>query len=156
MFTELDNSMHCSTTIVWNKDRFVLGRGKYQNKYEPCWFGWNGSGSSFINDRKLTNVWDFPRPSSSKLHPTMKPVELVENAIGHASNVGGMVMDLFGGSGTTVIACEKTGRDCRMMELDPKYCDVIITRWEAFTGQSATLEATGQTYSELQGERVAA
>ena len=67
-----------------------------------------------------------------------------------------MVMDLFGGSGTTVIACEKTGRDCRMMELDPKYCDVIITRWEAFTGQSATLEATGQTYSELQGERVAA
>ena len=126
MFTELDNAMHCSTTIVWNKDRFVLGRGKYQNKYEPCWFGWNGSGSSFVNDRKLTNVWDFPRPSSSKLHPTMKPVELVENAIGHASNVGGMVMDLFGGSGTTVIACEKTARDCRMMELDPKYCDVII------------------------------
>ena len=146
MFTELDNAMHCSTTIVWNKDRFVLGRGKYQNKYEPCWFGWNGSGSSFVNDRKLTNVWDFPRPSSSKLHPTMKPVELVENAIGHASNVGGMVMDLFGGSGTTVIACEKTARDCRMMELDPKYCDVIIQRWQNFTGQTATLEATGQPF----------
>jgi DNA modification methylase len=148
MFTELDKALHCSTTVVWKKDQFTLGRGKYQNKYEPCWFGWNKSGSSFIDDRKLTNVWEFDRPKSSKLHPTMKPVELVENAIGHASNVGGKVLDLFGGSGTTLIACEKTGRDCRMMELDAKYCDVIIKRWQEFTGQTATLEATGQTYAE--------
>jgi len=153
MFTELDNALHCSTTVVWKKDQFTLGRGKYQNKYEPCWFGWNKSGASFIDDRKLTNVWEFDRPKSSKLHPTMKPVELVENAIGHASNVGGVILDLFGGSGTTAIACEKTARDCRMMELDPKYVDVIITRWQDFTGQQATLEATGQTYEELQAER---
>ena len=154
MFTELDAVLHCSTTIVWNKDAFTLGRGKYQNKYEPCWFGWNDSGAAFINDRKLTNVWDFPRPRDSKLHPTMKPVAIVENAIGHASNVGGTVLDLFGGSGTTAIACEKTARDCRMMELDPKYCDVIITRWQNFTGQQATLESTGQTFTEISAQRL--
>ncbi len=149
MFTELDKMFHCSTTIVWNKDAFTLGRGKYQNKYEPCWFGWNDSGAAFTNDRKLTNVWDFPRPRSSKLHPTMKPVAIVENAIGHASNVGGKVLDLFGGSGTTAIACEKTSRDCRMMELDPKYCDVIIKRWQDFTGEKATHADSGKTYEEL-------
>ena len=153
MFTQCDEAMHCSTTIVWNKDQFTLGRGKYQNKYEPCWFGWNKTGSSFIDDRKLTNVWEFDRPRSSKLHPTMKPVELVENAIGHASNVGGKVLDLFGGSGTTAIACEKTARDCRMMELDPKYCDVIIKRWQEFTGEQATLEGADQTFADLEAER---
>lgn len=148
MFTELDKMFHCSTTVVWNKDQFTLGRGKYQNKYEPCWFGWNKTGSAFIDDRKLTNVWDFPRPKKSDLHPTMKPVELVENAIGHASNIGGLVMDLFGGSGTTAIACEKTSRNCRLMELDSKYCDVIIQRWQDFTGKQAVHEATGKTYAE--------
>lgn len=153
MFTQCDEAMHCSTTIVWNKDQFTLGRGKYQNKYEPCWFGWSKSGSAFINDRKLTNVWDFPRPKSSDLHPTMKPVELVENAIGHASNAGGIVMDLFGGSGTTLIAAEKNGRVARLMELDPKYCDVIIKRWQDFTGKTAIHEATGKTYGELQAEQ---
>lgn len=149
MFTQLDQMLHCSTTIVWNKDQFTLGRGKYQNKYEPCWFGWNESGSAFIDDRKLTNVWDFPRPKSSDLHPTMKPVELVENAVGHASNVGGVVLDLFGGSGTTMIAAEKNGRHARLMELDPKYCDVIIKRWCDFTGKDAILERTGETFAEL-------
>ena len=141
MFMELDKALHCSTTIVWNKDQFTLGRGKYQNKYEPCWFGWNDSGSAFIDDRKLTNVWDFARPKASKLHPTMKPVELVENAIGHASNVGGVLLDLFGGSGSTLIACEKTVRYSRLMELDPKYCDVIVKRWQDYTGKEAILES---------------
>ena len=153
MFTQLDAALHCSTTVVWKKDQFVLGRGKYQNKYEPCWFGWNKSGSAFVDDRKLTNVWEFDRPKSSKLHPTMKPVELVENALSHASNAGGVVLDLFGGSGTTTIACEKTGRNCRMMELDPKYCDVIVKRWQDYTGQQATLEATGQTFAEMEATR---
>ena len=148
MFTELDKALHCSTTVVWKKDQFTLGRGKYQNKYEPCWFGWNKSGASFVDDRKLTNVWEFDRPKSSKLHPTMKPVELVENAIGHASNVGGLVLDLFGGSGTTAIACEKTARNCRMMELDPKYCDVIVKRWQDFTGKTAVLESTGEPFPQ--------
>ena len=139
MFTVLDEAFHHSATIVWNKDRFVLGRAKYHSKYEPCWFGWNGDGTNFVDDRTLTNVWDFPRPSASELHPTMKPVELIENAIGHASKRGQGVLDLFLGSGTTLIACEKTGRRCFGMELDPKYCDVILARWEAFTGKQATL-----------------
>mgnify|MGYP003119375601 CR=1 FL=1 len=149
MFTALDDALHCSTTIVWNKDQFTLGRGKYQNKYEPCWFGWNGSGAAFIDDRKLTNVWDFPRPKRSDLHPTMKPVALVENAVGHASNVGGVILDLFGGSGSTLIACEKTGRINRSMELDPKYCDVIIKRWQDFTGEQAELEGSGENFPTI-------
>ena len=149
MFTALDEALHCSTTVVWNKDRFVLGRGKYHNKYEPCWFGWNDSGIAFIDDRKLTNVWDFKRPTSSKLHPTMKPVELVENALGHASNVGGKVLDLFGGSGTTMIASEKSNRNCYMMELDPIYADVIVQRWQDFTGKEATHAESGKTYAQL-------
>lgn len=151
MFTELDKVLHCSTTIIWNKDQFTLGRGKYQNKYEPCWFGWNKSGSAFTNDRKLTNVWDFPRPKSSDLHPTMKPVELVENAIGHSSLAGAVVLDSFGGSGSTLIASEKTGRKGRLIELDPKYCDVIIERWQNFTGKEALNEA-GQKYNDLKNE----
>ena len=134
MFSILDDALHCSTTIVWNKDCFTLGRGKYQNKYEPCWFGWNKDGSAFIEDRKLTNVWDFPRPKSSKLHPTMKPVEVIENAIGHASSVGSKILDLFLGSGSTLIACEKTGRKCYGMEIDPIYIDVIIKRYIDYVG----------------------
>lgn len=140
MFTVLDQAFHCSTTIIWNKDRFVLGRGKYHCKYEPCWFGWNGDGSNFVDDRTLSNVWDFARPAASDLHPTMKPVELIEQAIKHASKPGQTVLDLFGGSGTTLLACERTGRKARLNELDPKYCDVILTRWEQFTGKTATLE----------------
>jgi hypothetical protein len=142
MFTILDQSMHCSTTIVWNKDQFVVGRGKYHNKYEPCWFGWVGSGTNFTDSRTLTNVWDVPRPHDSPLHPTMKPVELVELAINHASKPGQSVPDLFTGSGTTIIACEKTGRRGFGMELDPHYCGVIIARWEKYANQKAELLST--------------
>ena len=137
MFSELDKALHCSTTIIWNKHVFTLGRGKYQNKYEPCWFGWVDSGEKFIEDRTLNNVWDFKRPFKSKLHPTMKPVEVVENALTHASSSGEIVLDLFGGSGTTAIAAERLNRKARLMELDPKYCDVIVKRWEDFTGNKA-------------------
>ena len=137
MFSELDKALHCSTTIIWNKHVFVLGKGKYHNKYEPCWFGWVDSGEKFIKDRTLTNVWDFKRPSQNKLHPTMKPVEVVENALTHASSSGEIVLDLFGGSGTTAIAAERLNRKARLMELDPKYCDVIVKRWEDFTGDKA-------------------
>lgn len=140
MFTELDSMMHCSTTIVWNKDQFTLGRGKYQNKYEPCWFGWVESGSAFCDDRTLTNVWDFARPRSSEEHPTMKPVALIANAIGHASSSGCLVYDPFLGSGTTLIAAEQLGRRCYGLEISPAYCDVIVKRWETLTGKKAVLE----------------
>ena len=128
MFTVLDNMFHCSTMIVWNKDQFTLGRGKYQNKHEVCWFGWNENGTSFTEDRTLTNVWDFVRPKKSELHPTMKPIQLVENGLNHSSKINDKVLDLFLGSGSTMVASHQLKRKCYGMELDPKYCDVIVKR----------------------------
>jgi len=130
MFTVLDENLHHSTTIIWNKDQFTLGRGKYQNKYEPCWFGWVDSGKGFTDDRTLTNVWDFKRPKRSDLHPTMKPIELCENALNHASKKNEIVLDLFLGSGSTMVAAHQLKRKCYGMELDPKYCQVIIDRMQ--------------------------
>lgn len=139
MFTVLDGLFHCSTTIIWNKDQFTLGRGKYQNKYEPCWFGWVEDGSRFQEDRTRTNVWDFARPKSSEEHPTMKPVSLIAECISHSSTKGSRVYDPFLGSGTTLIAAEQLGRNCYGMEISPQYCDVIVKRWETLTGKKAVL-----------------
>ena len=137
LFTELDKRFHPSTTIIWVKDQFTLGRGKYHNRYEPIWFGWNKNGSTFVDDRTLSNVWNYKKPKSSKLHPTMKPVELISNAILHASQMKDIVLDLFLGSGSTLIACEKLQRKCYGMEIEPVYCDVIVKRWEEWTGKKA-------------------
>jgi len=137
VFNVLDDYFNNSTTVIWVKDHFTLGRSKYHNQYEPCWFGWVDTGNNFIDDRKLTNVWNCNRPKKSELHPTMKPIELCEKAVKHGSKSNQIVLDLFGGSGSTMIACEKNNRKCYMMELDPKYIDVIIKRWEQYTGQKA-------------------
>jgi len=128
MFTLLDESLHNSTTIIWNKDQFTLGRAKYQNKYEPCWFGWVKTGKSFTDNRTLTNVWDFVRPKKSDLHPTMKPIEIIEYALNHSTKTNDLVLDLFLGSGSTMVAAHQLKRKCYGMELDPKYCQVIIDR----------------------------
>lgn len=133
---------HWSATIIWKKQQLVLTPANYQRKYEPCFYGWFNK-SSFINhnqsggDRSETEVWEIDRPLSSKLHPTMKPVELCERGINNSSIRGNIVFDGFLGSGSTLIACEKTGRKCYGMELDPHYCDVIIERWENYTGEKA-------------------
>ncbi len=136
-----ENSYHWSSTIIWNKDRLVLSRKDYHTKYEPIWYGWkDGAPRKFpLTDRKQSDVWDIERPSKSDEHPTMKPIELVARAIQNSSESSSNVLDLFGGSGTTLIAAEQTGRRCFMMELDPKYCDVIIRRWELLAGQKAEL-----------------
>jgi len=139
MFAVLDGLFHCSTTIVWNKDQFTLGRGKYQNKYEPCWFGWVEDGSRFQDDRTRTNVWDFARPKASIEHPTMKPVSLIAECVSHSSPKGSLIYDPFLGSGTTLIAAEQLGRKCYGIEINPDYCDVIVKRWETLTGKKATL-----------------
>ena len=145
------------STIQWVKPSLVMSQGDYHLQNEPCLFGWKeGSGRVRVKDRKQTTLWKIERTTDAKIHPTMKPVELCERAIQNSSVANCLVLDLFGGSGSTLIACEKTARDCRMMELDPKYCDVIIKRWQDFTGQQATLEATGQTYDQLKQEREAA
>lgn len=140
MLTLAQNNYHWSSTIIWNKDSLVLSRKDYHTKYEPIWYGWKeGSRLCPLEDRKQSDVWDIPRPKKSEEHPTMKPVELVARAIRNSSKQGDIVIDLFGGSGTTLIASEETNRCCRMMELDPKYVDVIINRWEQLTGEKAVL-----------------
>lgn len=125
------NGFHWSSTVIWNKDRLVLSRKDYHTRYEPIWYGWKDGAPRIhpLTDRKQCDVWDIPRPSKSEEHPTMKPVELVQRAIENSSKRGNFVLDQFGGSGTTLIACENTGRTCFMMELDPKYVDVIVNRY---------------------------
>ena len=102
-----------------------------------------------VKDRKQTTIWKCDRSDEAKVHPTMKPVALCQRAVENSSDVNAIVLDLFGGSGSTLIACEKTNRDCRMMELDPKYCDVIIKRWQEYTGKNAVHEETGKTFNEM-------
>ncbi len=129
---------HWSDTIIWAKDRFVLGRADYQRQYEPVWYGWReGVPHHWCGDRDQGDVWSIPRPAESELHPTMKPLALVERAMENSSRVGDVVLDLFLGSGSTVIAAERTGRICYGMELDAHYCRIVIARWEAFSGLKA-------------------
>jgi len=127
-------------TIIWVKDISVLGRSDYHYKHEAIFYGWTpGAAHQTPPDRKQNSVWEFPKPRVNKEHPTMKPVELVEKAVQNSSLADQIVLDSFGGSGTTLIACEKTKRQARIIELDPKYCDVIVTRWENLTGLKAEL-----------------
>jgi DNA modification methylase len=129
---------HWSDTIIWHKDRFVLGRADYQRAYEPIWFGWReGVSHHWCGDRDQDDVWEVSRPSDAPLHPTMKPLPLMERAIANSSVNGDLVLDLFAGSGSTLIACERTGRRCAALELDPRYADVILARFERFSGQTA-------------------
>jgi len=134
---------HWSATIIWVKDVFVLGRSKYHRRYEPLWYGWPDKGTSSFGERRdLDDVWEIPRPKVSAEHPTMKPIELVSRAITNSSRHGDLIVDPFGGSGTTLLAAEQLGRRCNMMELDPGYCDVIVERYRLLTGQEAELEST--------------
>jgi DNA modification methylase len=109
------------------------------SKYEPIFYGWTGYNHNFYGGNNGMDIWDIKRTAKNDLHPTMKPVELIEKALEDASKSGNIVLDLFGGSGSTMIACEKLSRKSRLMELDPKYCDVIVKRWEDFTGKQAIL-----------------
>lgn len=126
-------------SMVWNKNNHVLGRCDYNYKHEPIIYGWKQKGThDFYGKGKFkTSVWDIPKPLKNDLHPTMKPVALIENMLLNNSIEGDIALDLFGGSGTTLIACEQLHRKARLMELDPHYCDVIIARWEKLTGQKA-------------------
>jgi DNA modification methylase len=121
---------HWSSTIIWKKDTLVLSRKDYHTQFEPIWYGWiDGTRLCPLTDRKQSDVWDIARPKRSELHPTTKPVELVARAILNSSHKGELCIDLFGGSGTTLIASEQTERLCYMMELDEKYADVIVKRY---------------------------
>lgn len=141
---------HFSTFIIWAKDRFALGSADYQRQYEPILYGWpQGAKRHWCGDRDQSDVWQIKRRARNDLHPTMKPVELVERAIRNSSSPGQAVLDGFGGSGTTLIAAEKTGRVARLIELDPKYSDVIVRRWQDWTGQQATRETDGVSFDDV-------
>ena len=140
-----------STFIIWAKNTFTLGRADYQRQYEPILYGWpEGQNRHWCGDRDQGDVWNIKKPQKNDLHPTMKPVELVERAIRNSSRPGDIVLDPFGGSGTTLIAAEKTGRIGWLIELDPKYVDVILRRWQDWSGQEAYREADAVKFNDLE------
>ena len=146
---------HWSTFVIWAKNTFTLGRADYQRQYEPILYGWKeGTDHFWCGARDQGDVWFVDKPVKNDLHPTMKPVALVERAIRNSSKSRDIVLDPFGGSGTTLIGCEKTGRQARLLELDPRYVDVVVRRWQDWTGGSATLDGDGQAFDELAGERL--
>jgi DNA modification methylase len=136
-----------STFVIWAKNTFTLGRSDYQRQYEPILYGWkDGTDHYWCGARDQGDVWFFDKPHKNDLHPTMKPVALVERAIRNSSKSRDLILDPFGGSGTTMVAAEHAGRRARLIELDPKYVDVIVQRWQTTTGGNATLAATGQPF----------
>jgi DNA modification methylase len=152
-FTEAGG--HWSTFLIWAKDRFTLGRSDFQRQYEPILYGWREGQEHFWRGaRNEGDVWFVPKPKANRLHPTMKPVSLIERALRNSSQRGDLVLDPFGGSGSTLIACEKTGRRAAIVEVEPKYVDVIVRRWEAYTHLEARLENDGRTFAEVSQERL--
>ena len=137
-----------STFIIWAKNTFTMGGADYQRQYEPILYGWrDGTAHFWCGARDQGDVWNIKRPQKNDMHPTMKPVELVERAVRNSSKTQDIVLDPFGGSGTTLIACEKTGRRARLIELDPQYVDVIVRRWQDFTGQEAIREVDSVSFA---------
>lgn len=133
---------HWSSTIIWAKDSLVLSRKDYHTQYEPVWYGWKDGAARLqpVEDRKQSDLWSIPRPKKSDEHPTMKPVELITRSLTNSSKRGDVCFEPFSGSGSTLLACEQTGRACRAIELEPMYVQVAIDRWEKFTGKKAVKE----------------
>jgi site-specific DNA-methyltransferase (adenine-specific) len=143
----IDAGWQVRQCLIWRKSSMVMGRQDYHWRHEPCLYGWkNGAAHLWASDRKQTTILEFDKPSRNGEHPTMKPVELFEYQMLNNTKGADIVLDSFGGSGTTMIAAEKHGRHARVMELDPKYCDVIIKRWQDFTGKQAVHAETGETF----------
>jgi DNA modification methylase len=139
-----------STFVIWAKNHFTLGRSDYQRQYEPILYGWKQNNDHYwCGDRNQGDVWYYNKPSKSDLHPTMKPVELCKRAILNSSKTDDIILDCFGGSGSTLIASEQTNRRCRMIELDQKYVDVIIKRWQNLTNKEVILLKTGESFNEI-------
>ena len=144
-----------STFIIWAKNTFSLGRSDYQRQYEPILYGWkDGNDRYWCGARDQGDVWFYNKPQKNDLHPTMKPVDLVVRGIKNSSKTLDIVLDPFGGSGSTLIAAEHTGRQARLIELDPKYVDVIVRRWQEMTGLQAMLSGTDQEFSDVEKDRL--
>jgi DNA modification methylase len=144
-----------STFVIWAKNTFTLGRADYQRQYEPILYGWKqGADHFWCGARDQGDVWFVDKPRVNDLHPTMKPVELVERAIRNSSKGRDIVLDLFGGSGSTLIGAERTGRSARLMELDTKYVDVIVERWQNLTGNAAVLDGEDRIFNDMRAARL--
>ncbi len=140
--------------IIWAKHTFSLGWGRYRFQHEPIFYCHvAGEEDPWYGDHSQSTLWPEKKPAANRLHPTMKPVELVERALANSSRRDDVVADLFGGSGSTLIACERLGRQARLMEIDPRYADVIIRRWMEFSGGKAVLDADGRNFEEIRDER---
>jgi DNA modification methylase len=138
LYALIQAGFHMQSQIVWVKNQFILGRCDYHWQHELCWYGYQGTNHKWYGGRTQSSVWNIDKDSHSAYkHPTQKPVALAERAINNSSDRENIVVDLFGGSGSTLIACESLKRRCFMMELDPIYCQVIIDRFEKYTGQKA-------------------
>ena len=139
--------------LIWLKSSLVMGRQDYQWKHEPCLYGWTeGAAHYWGSDRKQTTVLEFDKPHRNGEHPTMKPVELFEYQMANSTKQGDIVLDSFGGSGTTIIAAERISRKARLMELDPRYCDVIVKRWEDFTGNTAVCHPSDAHFQQEEAD----
>ena len=146
---------HWSTFVIWAKNTFTMGRADYQRQYEPILYGWKeGTDHFWCGARDQGDVWFVKKPVVNDLHPTMKPVELVERAIRNSSKSRDTVLDTFGGSGSSLIACEKTGRQARVIELEPEYCDVMVRRFQEFSGKEAALDGDGRQFADVAAERL--
>lgn len=139
--------------LIWAKNNHVLGRADYNYKHEPILYGWTKGSHKFYGPAGETSLWEIARPTQSKLHPTMKPVEIYRRAIRNSARAKALVVDPFGGSGPCAIACEELGRCARLIELSPAYCDVIVRRWQDFTKRTAHLEAGGATFADVERKR---
>ncbi len=145
---------HWSTFVIWAKNTFTLGRADYQRQYEQILYGWKeGSPHYWCGDRNQGDVWFVNKPHRNDVHPTMKPVELVERAINNSCRKGDLVLDPFAGAGSTLLAAERTGRRACVVEIDPQYADVILRRWQTYSGHVARLVLGGQTFAEVSEQR---
>jgi DNA modification methylase len=143
--------------IIWAKNTFAWGFGRYKFQHEPLFYAHvAGEKDPWYGDKSQSTLWQEKKPAANRIYPTAKPVELIERALLNSSKSGDIVADLFGGSGSTLIACERRGRKARLMEIDPRYGDCIVRRYQEYTGKQAVLEADGRTFEQVAGERVGA
>ena len=149
-----DAGGHWSTWIIWTKNTFTLGRSDYQRQYEPILYGWReGAKHYWCEDRNQSDVWLVDKPVRNDLHPTMKPVDLIGRAIRNSSRVGNVVLDPFGGAGSTLISCENLDRKACLIEIDPRYVDVSVRRWQDYTGSKGFVDQDGRSFEDIATER---
>jgi DNA modification methylase len=143
--------------LIWAKNTFAWGFARYKFRHEPLFYCHvKNQKDTWYGNRSQSTVWEENKPAANRSHPTMKPVELIERALRNSSRAGDIVVDLFGGSGSTLIACQRRGRKARLLEIDPRYVDAVVIRWQEHTGKEAMLESDGRTFAFIAKERTGA